>query len=199
MRFALLPIALALALASCGKTPVVETPTCASLPDFIEAVDPLFADLFLARELVFGSGDHLDGLLTRVGISPDDRRAAIDAVADVFDLGRFRAGAPLHIRQSPAGQLLTVHYPVDFEQDLCVWREGDAFEADIFHMDLDWQPFTAEADLAPSFYEDLQRRGHDGDLATRVADLFSGEIDFFFDLHAGDNYKVMQLTYKRKK
>lgn len=183
---------LALALASCGKSPEpAAQPTAAALPDSIESVDPLFADLFQYRELVFGSGDHLDGLLTRMGISTEDRLAAIAAVSRAYDLGRFRAGAPLHIRQEPGGRLLTLHYPVAFAQDLCVWRESGGFAAEVVRMDLDWQPYTAEADLAPSFYEDLQRRGHDGDLATRVADLFSGEIDFFFDLHAGDRMEIL--------
>ncbi len=189
-------IVLALLLAGCGKAPDPPAPV-AALPDSIEFVDPLFDDLFRERKLVFGSGDHLDGLLTRVGISPDDRRAAIRAVSEAYDLGRFRAGSPLRIRQDWTGRLITVHYPVDFEQDLCIWRSQEGYEAEVFTMHLDWTPFTAEADLAPSFYEDFQRRGHDPNLATRVADLFSGTIDFFFDLRAGDRMELLLEKCRR--
>ncbi len=194
---ALALVALIASLAACNKAPEPAAPVAAALPDSIEFVDPLFDNLFRQRDLVFGSGDHLDGLLTRVGISAEDRQAAIRAVSSSYDLGRFRAGAPLHIRQDWTGRLLTLHYPVDFERDLCLWRAEGGFEADIYHMQLVWTPSTAEADLAPSFYEDLQRRGYDGDLATRVADLFSGEIDFFFDLRAGDRMELLLESCRR--
>ena len=184
-------------LAGCGEDPPKIAPVALALPDSIEFVEPLFDELYRERKLVFGTGDHLDGLLTRVGITAEDRRAAIIAVAASYDLGRFRAGHALHIRQDWVGRLITLHYPVDFDNDLCLWREGDRFEAEVFEMQLDWTPFTAEANLAPSFYEDLQRRGYDGNLATRVADLFSGEIDFFLDLHAGDRMEILLERCRR--
>jgi len=169
----------------------------ADRPDSVEIAQALLDEPVIRREIVFDAGDTLDGLLARAGLGGEVRGKVVEAIAPVFDLRSFREGRRLDIVEDPAGRLLRLHYPVSFESDLCLWQSGDGFESEIFRMDLDWRPAAVEADLAPSFYEDLERQGHEGDLATRAAELFSGEIDFFFDLRAGDNMDILLERCRR--
>jgi len=159
---------------------------------------PAFLESGLATDtLRFRHGDTLDGLLRRAGIGSGDRAALAEAVGPVFDLGGFRTGHALHVLRFADGEAACIHYPLDFLRDLCAWRARAGFAAEIFTAELDWRPRPVHAELESSFYESLAEQGENGDLATRVADLFAGEIDFFFDLRQGDRMELLVESGER--
>jgi len=185
----LLPLILLLALACRPEPapPAAPEPPAGEIPDYSEC----FAGMRQESRLVFGSGDTLDGLLRRAGIAADQRAEAEEALAGHWSLSRFRAGSALDLVQDGRGDLLCLHYPVDYFRDLCLWRERGRYRAGLFQAEMRGEPFLAKASLNGSFYEAFRDQGYSGDLATRVADLFSGTVDFFLDLRPGDRMEVL--------
>ncbi len=192
---------LCLGLADCrgevvGDLAVAATP----LPDLRE-MPPSHPDCFgpgpSSRRLVFESGDTLDGLLRRADLTGNERQALIDALSAVHDPGSFRSGRAMLLHRDGEGRVLGIDYPLDYLRDLCARRQGEGFHAEIFAADLPWRTRVLSAGLEPSFYEALAAQGVSGDLATRVADLFAGEIDFFLDLRAGDRMDILVETAQR--
>jgi murein DD-endopeptidase MepM/ murein hydrolase activator NlpD len=167
----------------------------------IAATTPHFADRFGSfgrnQTLQFKRGDTLETVLRRAGVPAQERFALIDAVAETFDMSDFRAGADVVLRWDLAGRLLGLAYPLDYIEDLYAWRRGDSFTAETFRATLDWQPRLVTADLESSFYETLEAKGEDGNLAVRVADLFGGEVDFFLDLQPGDRMEILVESAQR--
>jgi murein DD-endopeptidase MepM/ murein hydrolase activator NlpD len=167
---------------SCGK----KVPAA---PD-VRGIPPLLPRAEL-QELEFRRGDSLDGLLKRAGITARERSSAIEAIACAFDPGHFRAGETLEIGLDSRNSLQTLHYPVNFQSDLCLWREGEGFRARVVLPDLVWEASAVSITMQHSFYEDFEKQGLDGNLATRVADLFAGEIDFLLELRNGDRMDLL--------
>ena len=193
------------AMSACreGAAPDATVATVDAETALAAAVDapPLYPDRFApagrSETLRFGRGDTLDGLLRRAEIAPEQRAALCRAVAAVFDLGSFREGREIVLRWDRSGGLLGLDYALDYVSDLCAWRRGDGFAAERFTAALDWEPRVVTASATPSFYESLTSQGEDGDLATRVADLFAGEVDFFFDLRPDDRMEILVETASR--
>ncbi len=150
-----------------------------------------------SRRLVFESGDTLDGLLRRADLTGEERQTLIEALSAVHDPGSFRSGRALVLHRDGEGRVLGLDYPLDYLRDLCARRHGEGFRAEIFVADLPWRTRALSAGLEPSFYEALATQGVSGDLATRVADLFAGEIDFFLDLRGGDRMEILVETAQR--
>ena len=147
--------------------------------------------------LRFRRGDTLDALLRRLDLPGDERQAIARAVAEAHDLGRFRAGQRLIRLRDAGGGTVGLQCPLDFTRDLCAWRGASGWRAAVVAADLDWRPRALAASLERSFVESFTAQGEDGDLAVRVADLFAGEVDFFFDLRRGDRMELLVETAHR--
>ena len=200
---ALVASALLLSLAACAETPEPESAPVAE-PAPIE-LPPSHPDCFgpegRSRTLTFRRGDTLDGLLRQADLSGDLRMALTRSMAAAFDLGSFRTGRTLTLRWDRRGEFLSLEYGIDYLSDLCARRssaEATGFRAEVIHAELDWRPRALVAEIDPSFYESLAAQGVSGDLATRVADLFAGEVDFFLDLRAGDTMEILVESGRRR-
>jgi hypothetical protein len=174
-----------------------ETERAAASASAPAATRRLFSRSLSNDTLRFRSGDNLDRLLRQAGSPEPERSALISALVSVFDPGSFRAGRSLVLLRDEEDRTLGLHYPLDYAEDLCAWRVGGEFRADRFQAQLDWQPRLLSAELENSFYESFVSQGENGDLATRVADLFAGEIDFFFELRPGDCMEVLVESASR--
>ncbi|MBN2169938.1 MAG: M23 family metallopeptidase [Candidatus Krumholzibacteriota bacterium] len=150
-----------------------------------------------ADTLRFRSGDTLDALLRRLDLPGEERRNIARAVAAAHDLGSFRAGQAIVCLRDAGGAVVGLQCPLDFTRDLCAWRGATGWRAAVLTADLDWRPRVLTAELERSFVESFTAQGEDGDLAVRVADLFAGEVDFFFDLRRGDRMELLVETAHR--
>jgi murein DD-endopeptidase MepM/ murein hydrolase activator NlpD len=192
---------LGLGLPACRAEMAAEPAVDASPAPDPRQLAPSHPDCFgpapVNQRLVFGAGDTMDGLLRRADLDADERQALIEAFSTVHDAGSFRSGRALILHRDGEGRALGLDYALDYLRDLCARRSGDGFRADIFEADLPWRTRALSVGLEPSFYEALAAQGVSGDLATRVADLFAGEIDFFLDLRPGDRMEILVETADR--
>jgi len=199
---ALLVATLSLLAVACGEAPPPEAPIVVAPPPIERP--PSHPDCFgpagRSETLTFRRGDTLDGLLRQAGIAGDTRTALTRAMASAFDLGSFRTGRTLTIHWDGRGELLGLEYGIDYLNDLCARRASSAewgFRAEVIRAELNWRPRALVAELDPSFYESLESQGVSGNLATRVADLFAGEVDFFLDLREGDTMEILVESGRR--
>ncbi len=197
----ILTAACLLGLVSCSVEEAAETVAPAiPLPEPWElppSHPACFGSAALAERLEFKAGDTLDGLLRRASVGADERQGLIEAFSAVHDPGSFRSGRALTLHRDDEGRVLGLDYPLDYLRDLCARRAGEGYRADIFEAQIPWRRRALSAGLEPSFYESLAAQGMSGDLATRVADLFAGEIDFFLDLREDDRMEILAETANR--
>ncbi len=170
-----------------------------------ETVEVAFADpaasapvapFILYRTDVTRRDDTLATLLQRLGV--DDRAAADFLRRDrqAADVWRGRPGKLVSAEVDDDGRLqrLTVRWlPRDDSptfQRLTVQRDGDTWRSRLESPALTPTVRLASGTIRTSLFAATDAARLPDDIASQLADLFSGEIDFRRDLRAGDAFQV---------
>ncbi len=120
-----------------------------------------------------------------------DRAAVAEAVAasrGVYDVRRLRAGAAQRAGLDEEGALVEWHYKVDPERTLRL-RWGETVEAALEIEPFEWEVQAFSGTIERSLYDSLAHI-HRG-LASRVAQVFQWEVDFYYDLRPGDTFQIL--------
>jgi murein DD-endopeptidase MepM/ murein hydrolase activator NlpD len=168
--------------------PVVEQ---LALPALVAAADG--HQSFLREERV-QRGDTVAGLLQRLGV--DDPAAAGFLKGSASTQSLFRQLSPgknLTARTGPQGELQTLVFPLNGGKDqaLVVERKGDAFSASEQALPLETQVMMKSAEIRYSLFGASDAAGIPDSVATQLADIFGGDIDFHRDLRKGDRFAVI--------
>lgn len=168
--------------------PVVEQ---LSLPALVPATDS--RQSFLREEKVQRS-DTVMGLLQRLGV--DDPAAAGFLKGSASTQVLFRQLSPgknLTVRTGPQGELQTLVFPLNGGKDqaLMVERKGDTFSASEQALPLETQVVMKSAEIRYSLFGASDAAGIPDSVATQLADIFGGDIDFHRDLRKGDRFAVI--------
>ena len=200
-RRALTPLMLipAIAALSCG-TPEPPAPP----PRAITAADiRLIPETLLIRDVVPRS-TTLESLLTGHGVETTMAGRVIDAVRSVFDPRRLRSLQPFMLERTMEGALRVFEYEIDAQSFLRVAAvdvEATRLTAEVLPI-----PRTREQAVAsgvidrnnPSLYGAMTAAGEASELAIRLADVFSGEIDFNSEVQLGDRFVVLYERFRRQ-
>jgi murein DD-endopeptidase MepM/ murein hydrolase activator NlpD len=150
---------------------------------------------FLREERV-QRGDTVMGLLQRLGI--DDPAAAGFLKGNATTQSLFRQLSPgknLTARTGPQGELQSLIFPLNGGKDqaLVVERkaDGSGFAAAEQPMVLDTQVVMQTAEIRYSLFGASDAAGIPDSVATQLADIFGGDIDFHRDLRKGDRFAVI--------
>jgi murein DD-endopeptidase MepM/ murein hydrolase activator NlpD len=146
--------------------------------------------LLYSRQRV-SAGLTLSQALAGSGAQPLLAASIIDATQGVFDLRQLRAGHSLEIGRSPSGQLLAVRYQVDASRMLSVHAANGAFQAEIDPIPVQLGTLTITGEVNDSLFRAVQDAGADPELAMRLADIFSWDLDFYTDTRRGDTFRVL--------
>ena len=130
-------------------------------------------------------------MLTHMGIDPVTTAQVVDSVRSVFNFRMFQAGNQMTIGRSVAGQLLELRYQIDPERFLSIVRRGAQFAAEV-----ETVPSTVETDAVAgkidgSLFDGVKKAGETPELAMRLADIFSWDLDFYTDPRPGDTFRVV--------
>lgn len=149
-----------------------------------------------APKLVFTSLSVPQGLpfaaiLARMNVDPPSAQQIIVAAQSVFDFRALRAGNQLKIARNVFGQLAELRYQVDPQHFLEVARHDGQF-----HAEVDTIPTTTVIDsvsgkVEGSLFEAVTQAGESPELAMRIADIFSWDLDFYTDPRPGDTFRVV--------
>jgi len=148
---------------------------------------------FLREERV-QRGDTVMGLLQRLGV--DDAAAVGFLKGNASTQSLFRQLSPgknLSARTGPAGELQTLVFPLNGGKDqaLIVERQGDKFSASEQPLPLETQVVMKSGEIRYSLFGASDAAGIPDSVATQLADIFGGDIDFHRDLRKGDRFAVI--------
>lgn len=148
---------------------------------------------FLREERV-QRGDTVTGLLQRLGV--DDPAAVAFLKGSSATQSLFRQLSPgknLTVRTGPQGELQTLVFPLNGGKDraLIVERKGEQFSAQDQALPLETQVVLKSAEIRHSLFGASDAAGIPDTVATQLADIFGGDIDFHRDLRRGDRFSVI--------
>jgi murein DD-endopeptidase MepM/ murein hydrolase activator NlpD len=159
----------------------------------IEPID-VAADVFVREERI-QRGDTVAALLSRLGA---------DSNAVYNYLRSERKAAPIFRQMSPGkavtakvsrdGTLLSLIFPLNGGKDLALAVERD--EANQYHigeqaMPLETHVLMKSAEIRNSLFGATDAAGIPDAIATQLADIFGGDIDFHRDIRKGDRFSVI--------
>lgn len=130
-------------------------------------------------------------MLAHMGIDSLTTAELVASAQPVFNFRMFQAGKQLTIGRSVAGELLELRYQIDPARFLSIVRRGAQFEAAVQTI-----PSTIETDAVAgkidgSLFDAVKQAGESPELAMRLADIFSWDLDFYTDPRPGDTFRVV--------
>lgn len=167
---------------------VVEPPATAPL-GVLDSDDSVFV-----REERIREGDTVGSLLSRIGV--DDDAAVQFLRSDPGTQAIYRQLSPgKHItgRIRADGELQELVFPLNGSKDvaLTVERQGDSFKVEEQPLKLETQVVMKSAEIRHSLFGAADAAGMPDAIATQLADIFGGDIDFHRDLRKGDRFSVI--------
>jgi murein DD-endopeptidase MepM/ murein hydrolase activator NlpD len=139
-------------------------------------------------------GDTVMELLQRLGV--DDPAAVGFLKGSNTTQSLFRQLSPgksLSARTGPQGELQSLVFPLNGGKDqaLVVERQGARFIASEQALPLESQVVMKTAEIRYSLFGASDAAGIPDSVATQLADIFGGDIDFHRDLRKGDRFAVI--------
>ncbi len=162
-----------------------------SLPALAAAADS--EQSFLHEERV-QRGDTVMGLMQRLGVDDPAAISFIKGNATTQSLFRqLSPGKNLTARTGPQGELQSLIFPLNGGKDqaLVVERRGDEFTATEQALPLETRVVMKTAEIRYSLFGASDAAGIPDSVATQLADIFGGDIDFHRDLRRGDRFAVI--------
>lgn len=162
-----------------------------TLPSVTAAGDDRMS--FLREERV-QRGDTVMGLLHRLGV--DDAAATGFLKGNATAQSLFRQLSPgknLTARTGAQGELQTLIFPLNGGKDqaLVVERQREGFSASEQALPMETQVVMKAAEIRYSLFGASDAAGIPDTIATQLADIFGGDIDFHRDLRKGDRFAVI--------
>jgi len=147
------------------------------------------------REERVTRGDTLNALLNRLGVSNEEMPKVIAASRQAPGLSRLVAGRTLLARVTSSGRLINLRYLVGDERLATLERNGDDFTAREETVQLESHTVMRSGEIRSSLFGATDAAGVPDSIASTMAEVFSGDIDFHRDLRTGDRFSVVYETY----
>lgn len=147
------------------------------------------------REESVQRGDSIASVLARMGI--DDNEAVTflrqDKAARPF-FRQLRPGKWISAQTKADGSLVSLVFPLRGEEAIFVERNANGFSVDERALKTDTQVLMSSAEIKSSLFAATDAAGLPDSVATQLAEIFGGEIDFHRDLRRGDHLSVIYET-----
>ena len=163
------------------------------------------ADLFVCEERI-RRGDTIGTLLTRLGVSDADAERFLRTSADARALQQLRPGRLIQVRTDDEGALQWLRYAYSSGdakdanaaqngRSLVVERQGDAMVAHEIALPNERRVELRSGEIRSSLFAATDDAGLPDGIATQIAEIFSGDIDFYRDLRRGDRFRVVYESF----
>jgi murein DD-endopeptidase MepM/ murein hydrolase activator NlpD len=109
----------------------------------------------------------------------------------VYDLAKVRAGNELKIFTSPEDEVVSIEYPLNAEDYLCLEKNGGSYTAEIKKI-----PYVIRTEMIWGIIDDnpinaISKENEGGQLAILLEEIFAWDIDFYADIRRGDSFKII--------
>ncbi|TAK71229.1 MAG: M23 family peptidase [Betaproteobacteria bacterium] len=169
----------------------VPTLTVVENLDVARTEQPADANQVFWREERFGRGDTVSDLLARMGVNDEEARAFLLRVKAGRSLQLLRPGAIVQARTTEDGTLLALSYITEKGRRIGFEKQGAEFKAVEQQLSLSPQQQMKSGEIRSSLFAATDAAGLSDNVATQLADVFAGDIDFHRDLRRGDKFTVI--------
>lgn len=161
--------------------------------------EPTPAEL-VQREVSIRSGDSVHGLFVRLGLSDPDALAFLQSDKTASQIFRqLVPGRQVSVSISLLGELQALSFPLNGGgTSIEVLRTQDGLKASTQKLAPERQIVMQTAVIRHSLFGAADDAGIPESVATRLADIFGGDIDFHRDLRKGDRFSVIYETLAYK-
>jgi murein DD-endopeptidase MepM/ murein hydrolase activator NlpD len=164
-------------------SPVVDAVALPDLDDGRGAHDAYWQDEKLR------SGDTLASVLGRMGVdAPEAAELVSDAGSDLRDL---RSGRRIQAQTTDAGELRALRYTLPSGETVEVKRTDDGFVAKRQDVVTETRAVMRSGRIRSSLFGATDAANIPDGVASQMAEVFSGDIDFHQDLRRGDQFTVV--------
>jgi len=158
--------------------------------------DALPLDQKFIREERFQQGDTLATLLSRLGVDGDETAKLVREHGNTKPFRALRPGMSVLAHTTGDGGLVTLRFLAGKETLVGFEREGDRFLAVEQDAALERQVLARTGMIQSSLFAAADDAGLPDGVATQLAEIFGGDVDFHRDLRRGDRFTVVyELFY----
>ena len=135
-------------------------------------------------------GIAFSALLASMGVDPLTTSQLIEASRPVFNFRLVQAGKELELGRNVLGELRQLRYQIDPERFLSIVRQGGQFHAEVDTIPSSTLTDSVSGKINGSLFDSVTQAGETPELAMRLADIFSWDLDFYTDPRPGDTFRV---------
>jgi murein DD-endopeptidase MepM/ murein hydrolase activator NlpD len=149
---------------------------------------------YFVREERIQRGDTVAALLTRLGVQDEHAFAYLRQQPGTQAIFRqLRPGKLVTARTSELGELLALTFPLNGSNDnaLVVEKRDGRLHSDERALALAPQIVMKSGEIRTSLFAATDGIGLPDSVATQMADIFGGDIDFHRDLRKGDRFSIV--------
>jgi len=154
---------------------------------------------FLREERIQRS-DTLSSLTARLGISDQDALEFMRMNSETRAIARqLRQGKVVSAKTGEQGELIALYFPLNGKDAmLVVERRGNSFVSSEQVLQLEPQIVVKSGEIHSSLFSATDALGIPDAIATQLAEIFGGDIDFYRDLRKGDRFSLVYeiLTHR---
>lgn len=160
------------------------------------AVADAESPVYLHEEFVRRS-DTIHSLTARLGISDQDALAFILKSEKAQAISRqLRPGKAVTAKTGEHGELLALYFPLNGSDSMVsVERRGNGFVATEEALRLEQQTVVKSGEIHSSLFGATDALNIPDAIATQLAEIFAGDIDFYRDLRKGDKFSLVYETF----
>jgi murein DD-endopeptidase MepM/ murein hydrolase activator NlpD len=147
------------------------------------------------REERIRPGDTLASLLGRLGVSAEETQRVLANKDAVAKLARMASGRTVLARVTASGRLLFMRHVVDEQHMVSIERIQGEFQTKDSTIDARPTLVMRSGEVQHSLFGATDAADIPDSIASEMAEVFSGEIDFHRDLRKGDRFSVVYEAY----
>lgn len=154
---------------------------------------------FLHEELIQRS-DTVSSLFNRLGIADREALEFIRLNETAQAVSRqLRPGKTVSAQTSESGELLSLYFPLNGKDSvLTIRRNGNKFIAGEETPELEARTHVKSGEIRNSLFGATDAAGIPDAIATQLAEIFGGDIDFHRDLRKGDRFSLVYETLSHR-
>jgi len=145
----------------------------------------------LVRDQRVPAGENFMVALQKFGLTPEEAASASQAAQHAFNLRQVRAGNTITVGRSVEGALREIDYKIDSDRMLKIVPEQHGFSAQIQEIPSKTEITAVSGRVDDSLFNAVEDAGESAELALRLAQVFSYDLDFYTDPRQGDTFRMV--------